>query len=215
MTTGSSRQRRARGSLSEQEILQAAEEIVIAHGLRELSMPTLAARLQAGVSSLYTHFDNKDALLQALNRRVLHDVHQQLPPTGPGVWDDELYAYFDAFYALLLQLPAYREVVAYGSSHIGASSLPHAALKRLDDGLALLARAGFSQSHAREAFSACYNWTRGMAVLRQDSDPSPREGLVSEIISLSDNHFRAGLRLLIAGIAASGGATDAHHDPID
>ena len=215
MTTGKSRQRRARGSLSEQEILQAAEEIVIAHGLRELSMPTLAARLQAGVSSLYTHFDNKDALLQALNRRVLHDVHQQLPPTGPGVWDDELYAYFDAFYALLLQLPAYREVVAYGSSHIGASSLPHAALKRLDDGLALLARAGFSQSHAREAFSACYNWTRGMAVLRQDSDPSPREGLVSEIISLSDNHFRAGLRLLIAGIAASGGATDAHHDPID
>ena len=215
MTTGKSRQRRARGSLSEQEILQAAEEIVIARGLRALSMPTLAARLDAGVSSLYTHFDNKDALLQALNRRVLHDVHQQLPPTGPGVWDDELYAYFDAFYALLLQLPAYREVVAYGSSHIGASSLPHAALKRLDDGLALLARAGFSESHAREAFSACYNWTRGMAVLRQDSDPSPREGLVSEIISLSDNHFRAGLRLLIAGIAASGGATDAHHDPID
>jgi AcrR family transcriptional regulator len=215
MTTGKSRQRRARGSLSEQEILQAAEEIVIARGLRALSMPTLAARLDAGVSSLYTHFDNKDALLQALNRRVLHDVHQQLPPTGPGVWDDELYAYFDAFYALLLQLPAYREVVAYGSSHIGASSLPHAALKRLDDGLALLARAGFSESHAREAFSACYNWTRGMAVLRQDSDPSPGKGLVAEVVSLSDNHFRAGLRLLIAGIAASGCATDAHHDPTD
>jgi AcrR family transcriptional regulator len=215
MTTGTSRRRRARGSLSEQEILQAAEEIVIAHGLRELSMPTLAARLDAGVSSLYTHFHNKDALLEALNRRVLHDVHQQLPPTGPGAWDDELYLYFDAFYALLLQLPAYREVVAYGSSHIGASSLPQAALKRLDDGLTLLTQAGFSESRAREAFSACYNWTRGMAVLRQDPHPSSEDGVVAEVISLSDDHFRAGLRLLIAGIAASTRAADAHRDPID
>src|ERR1700735_4872636 len=104
MTTGTSRRRRARGSLSEQEILQAAVEIVVAHGLRELSMPTLAARLGAGVSSIYTHFHNKDALLEALNRRVLHDVHQQLPPMGTGAWVEELYAYFDAFYGLLLQI---------------------------------------------------------------------------------------------------------------
>ncbi|MBJ7337130.1 TetR/AcrR family transcriptional regulator [Mycolicibacterium sp.] len=203
MTTGTSRRRRARGSLSEQEILQAAVEIVVAHGLRELSMPTLAARLGAGVSSIYTHFHNKDALLEALNRRVLYDVHQQLPPMGTGAWDDELYAYFDAFYVLLLQLPAYREVVAYGSSHIGAASLPHAALQRLEDGLALLARAGFSESDAREAFSACYNWTRGMAVLRQDPQPPSGASVVAQVIALSDDHFRAGLRLLIGGIAAS------------
>jgi len=213
MTTGTTRRRRARGSLSKQEILQAAEEIVVAHGLRELSMPTLAARLDAGVSSLYTHFHNKDALLEALNRRVLHDVHQKLPPTGAGAWHDELYVYFDAFYALLLQLPAYREVVAYGSPHIGAASLPQAALRRLDDGLALLTKAGFSESRAREAFSACYNWTRGMAVLRQDPRPPAEVGVVAEVISLSDDHFRAGLRLLIAGIAATTGATDTFHSP--
>jgi hypothetical protein len=134
---------------------------------------------------------------------VLHDVHQQLPPTGTGAWDKELYAYFDAFYGLLLQLPAYREVVAYGSSHIGAASLPHAALQRLDDGLALLARAGFSDSDAREAFSACYNWTRGMAVLRQDPQPPSGTSVVAEVITVSDDHFHAGLRLLIGGIAAT------------
>jgi AcrR family transcriptional regulator len=213
MTTDTSRRRRARGSLSEQEILQAAEEIVVAHGLRELSMPTLAARLRAGVSSIYTHFHNKDALLEALNRRVLHDVHQQLPPTGTGAWDKELYAYFDAFYGLLLQLPAYREVVAYGSSHIGAASLPHAALQRLEDGLALLARAGFSETRAREAFSACYNWTRGMAVLRQEPQPPSGASVVAEVIALSDDHFHAGLRLLIGGIAASTRADNA--DPAE
>jgi AcrR family transcriptional regulator len=215
MTTGASRRRRARGSLSVQEILQAAEEIVIARGLRELSMPALAASLGAGVSSLYTHFHNKDALLQALNRRVLHAVHQQLPPTGAGAWEDELYVYFDAFYALLLQLPAYREVVAYGSSHIGASSLPRAALQRLDDGLALLTQAGFSESLAREAFSACYNWTRGMAVLRHDPQQSCDDGVVAEVISISDDHFRAGLRLLIAGIAASTRVADSHRRLIE
>jgi AcrR family transcriptional regulator len=215
MVSGTPRQRRARGSLSEQEILQAAEEIVIANGLRQLSMPTLAARLGAGVSSLYTHFHNKDALLEALNRRVLHNVHRQLPPMGPGSWDDELFAYFDAFYALLLQLPAYREVVAYGSSHIGAASLPKAALQRLDDGLALLTQAGFSESRAREAFSACYNWTRGMAVLRQDPQPPSEVGVVGEVIFLSDDHFRAGLRLLIAGIAASRHANDGRRGPTD
>jgi hypothetical protein len=125
----------------------------------------------------------------------------------------ELYAYFDAFYGLLLQLPAYREVVAYGSSHIGAASLPHAALQRLEDGLALLARAGFSETRAREAFSACYNWTRGMAVLRQEPQPPSGASVVAEVIALSDDHFHAGLRLLIGGIAASTRADNA--DPAE
>jgi hypothetical protein len=54
-----------------------------------------------------------------------------------------------------------------------------------------------------------------MAVLRQDSHPSPEDGVVAEVISLSDDHFRAGLRLLIAGIAASTRATDGHRDLVD
>jgi hypothetical protein len=132
--------------------------------------------------------------------------HRNAAFTPPNLRCDRC---FVAFHTLLLQLPAYREVVAYGSSHTGAASLPKAALRRLDDGLALLTNAGFSDHSAREAFSACYNWTRGMAVLRQDRGSASEDGVVAEVIAVSDDRFRAGLRLLIAGVAATARVADA------
>jgi AcrR family transcriptional regulator len=41
----STKSRRARGSLSEEEILEGAKELVERHGLHELSMPALARTL--------------------------------------------------------------------------------------------------------------------------------------------------------------------------
>jgi AcrR family transcriptional regulator len=203
------RRRRARGSLSREEILVAARDIVERDGLRQLSMPTLATHLKSGVTSIYWYFRNKDALVDALAQQVLSDVHQQLPPIGDGPWDEELIAYFEAFHGLLQALPAYREVVAYGSGFIGQSTLTRTAQKRLEDGLELLVRAGLSRDEAVLSFGACLNYTRGFVVLQQGMHQRPPElaedepDAIAELNHVDDGRFRLGLRLMVAGIRAT------------
>lgn len=201
------RRRRARGSLSREEILEAAREIVERDGLRQLSMPTLATHLKSGVTSIYWYFRNKDALVDALAQQVLSDVHQQLPPIGDGRWDEELIAYFEAFHGLLQALPAYREVVAYGSGFIHQSALTPAAQRRLEDGLELLLRAGLSREDAIVCFGACLNYTRGFVVLQQGMHLRPpalaeEPDAIADLNLVDDDRFSVGLRLLVRGIRA-------------
>lgn len=209
-TTGlaAPRRRRPRGSLSRAEILEAAREIVERDGLRQLSMPVLATHLKSGVTSIYWYFRNKDALVDALAQQVLSDVHQQLPPIGDGAWDIELIGYFEAFHELLQALPAYREVVAYGSGFIVQSALTPAATRRLEAGLDLLVRAGFTHDEAIRYFGACLNFTRGFVVLQQGmqqrrEEPTPEEAdPIADLNHVDDERFRLGLRLLVQGIRA-------------
>jgi AcrR family transcriptional regulator len=201
------RRRRARGSLSREEILDAAREIVEREGLRQLSMPVLATHLKSGVTSIYWYFRNKDALVDALAQQVLSDVHQQLPPIGDARWDVELVSYFEAFHGLLQALPAYREVVAYGSGFIVQSALTPAAQRRLEGGLDLLVRAGFSRDDAIVYFGACLNYTRGFVVLQQGmhqrrDEPPEEHDPIADLNHVDDERFRLGLRLLVAGIRA-------------
>ncbi|HVU71376.1 MAG TPA: TetR/AcrR family transcriptional regulator [Mycobacteriales bacterium] len=209
MSTAVSRPRRARGSLSEQEILDAAIALVESDGLRQLSLPTLAKHLGCGVASIYGYFHSKDDLLDGLAQRVLSAMHTQLPPVGDGAWDDELVRYFEAFHDLLQEQPAYREVVAYGSAFIGHSLLTRGAQRRLEDGLALLRRAGLSTREARTAFGACLNYTRGFVALQQGladraagTKGRARTDDLGDFNRVDDESFRHGLRLLVAGIAS-------------
>jgi AcrR family transcriptional regulator len=202
------RRRRPRGSLSREEILDAAREIVERDGLRQLSMPTLATHLKSGVTSIYWYFRNKDALVDALAQQVLSDVHQQVPPIGDGSWYDELITYFEAFHDLLQALPAYREVVAYGSGFIVHSALTGAAQRRLEAGLDLLVRAGLTRDEAFVYFGACVNYTRGFVVLQQGvtvrptTQAAPEPDMIDELNRVDDARFRLGLRLLVGGIRA-------------
>ena len=66
---GGARPRRARGSLSREEILAAAYELVEHDGLDALSMPALGRAVGAGVTSIYWYFRNKDDLLVAWPNR--------------------------------------------------------------------------------------------------------------------------------------------------
>jgi AcrR family transcriptional regulator len=171
-------------------------------------MPVLATQLGSGVTSIYWYFRNKEDLVDALAHRVLHDVHLQLPPAGNGPWSDELVDYFVAFRELLRTLPAYREIVAYAPGSIAHSALTGAAQQRLDEGLHLLTRAGLSRRQATDAFAACLNFTRGFVALEQGvpardravADDRDRE--VAQLNELSDDQFRRGLELLVAGIRA-------------
>ena len=107
------RTRRARGSLSADVILDAAEQIVDHDGLHGLSMPILARALGSGVTSIYWYFRSKDDLVVALADRVEQRLFARLPPVGDGPWDDELVAYFSAYRELIHRTPVYRETFSF------------------------------------------------------------------------------------------------------
>jgi AcrR family transcriptional regulator len=218
----STKSRRARGSLSEEEILEGAKELVERYGLHELSMPALARQLNSGVTSIYWYFRSKDDLLQALTDQVTREMYRALPPVGDGPWDEELIEYFAVFRDLLADTPIYREVFAYRPRLLFVrAAMGRSMLRRLEAGLHLLTSAGLTPEQAADAFNACSNYTRGFGVLEhglpsEDADETETAALhrfdpeefptlsqledFEHVMWLDDEQFRVGLRLLVEGI---------------
>jgi AcrR family transcriptional regulator len=81
------RQRRPRGSLSREQVVDAALALADESGLPGLTMPTLARRLDCGVMTLYGYVESKRDLLEAIVQRGLQDLQfpQPLPLDAAGV----------------------------------------------------------------------------------------------------------------------------------
>ena len=228
----SARPRRARGSLSAEAILDAAEEIVDRDGLHALSMPTLARELRCGVTSIYWYFRSKDDLVVALADRVEQHLYARLPPIGDGPWDDEVVAYFSSYRELMHRTPVYRETFAFRiRSVFGGSVVTRSVLRRLDAGLALFVRGGLTPDQAARAHQSCSLYTNGVLAVEHGRAIEEPDGDVAATVNASiarvDSHefevlgevhdfgtgmvyddaqFERGLRLMLAGIVSA--ATD-------
>ena len=99
-----SRQRRRRGSLSRQEIVDGALALADESGLGGLTMPALARRMDCGVMTLYGYLESKNDLLEAIVQRGMQDL--QLPRPLPSDPAGVLTAWGRALRATLLQHPA-------------------------------------------------------------------------------------------------------------
>ena len=222
------RPRRARGSLSREEILDAAYQLVEHEGLRALSMPVLARHLKAGVTSIYWYFRSKDDLVMALAERVAEDLYGRLPPVGDGPWEDEVVQYFTAFRNELRRAPIYLELFASRPRFVFSRPRVSAIVsRRLEDEVAAFARAGLRAEDAARIYSVCSIFTRGCvlfehaerveeaegdgavhkdvrdALARLDPDEFPhlRQIEFDRVMSAGDDElFQLGLRLLIEGI---------------
>jgi AcrR family transcriptional regulator len=217
------RPRRARGSLSADEILDATARIVEHEGLEQLSMPHLARSMDCGVTSLYWYFRSKDELVEALVDRVSREAFTRLPPIGTGPWEDELLEYYVSFRSLMHRSPLYREVFAHNTRvTFSANRLGRQVLRRTDAGLELLTRAGFTAQQAAILHTVFSNYTMGF-ILREyaageeneDDARAIDENIdrigAAELPALSqvtdygtirafgDEQFVTGLRLLLQG----------------
>jgi AcrR family transcriptional regulator len=225
------RPRRARGSLSEAEILEGAYRLVEQGGLRALSMPALARELKAGVTSIYWYFRSKDELLLALAERVTEEMYSRLPPTGDDSWEIELERYFVTFRRELLRTPIYLELFSVRPAFLfSRPTILAMVTKRLETELTEFVRAGLSPEQAAFFYNACSIYTRGFVVFEQGVAMEAREadhsmvddvrtalvGLDPErypILSLlpdrfaagalSEEQFLFGLRLLLGGIPSA------------
>jgi AcrR family transcriptional regulator len=87
------RRRRPRGSIDADMIVRGAFEVARRDGLEALSMPTLAAHLGTGVTSIYWYFKSKDDLLQRMYSDVSAENFAQSPDPAdyrPSQWREFL-----------------------------------------------------------------------------------------------------------------------------
>jgi TetR/AcrR family transcriptional regulator, tetracycline repressor protein len=96
--------RRPRGSLTRDQIVDAALQLADEEGLDSVSMPVLAQRLACGVMTLYGYIENKEDLLDAIALRGLDDL--RLPQPLPRDPANVLIAWGRALRQTLLEHPS-------------------------------------------------------------------------------------------------------------
>jgi AcrR family transcriptional regulator len=217
--------RRTRGSLSREEILAGASALIQQQGLAELSMPRLARQLRSGVTSIYWYFRSKDELLVALAEQVSQELYARLPAVSGGPWDRELESYFVAFREQARRLPVYLELFGHhGRFLVSRQSIAEPIIRRLEDEISVLVRAGLAPEDAAHAYAVCSAFTRGFVLLESEHATELREGVDEGVdraiaaldprafptltrlpsfgraMRLRDSHFRLGLRLVIDGL---------------
>ena len=215
------RRRRPRGSLSREQVVEAALALADGDGLEALTMQTLARRLECGVMSLYGYIDRKEDLLDAIAQRGLRDLRlaRPLPPDVQGI----LGAWGRALRQTLIEHPSL-PMIFLSRAVIGPGIL-----RGLEALLGQLARAGMAPArgvHAvyavltyatgfvaweiprtRRQPQAVYaaSWRQEFAALSPADFPLVRDVLDELPRVAGEEQFELGLAALIAGLGAGSG----------
>lgn len=149
--------RRPRGSLTPDEIVTVAAELVAEEGLERFSMRRLAARLAVNPMTIYLRFDNKEQLLAAMVDRQLGPI--DFTGVRDGGWVDRVTALACAIRSHLDQarnlLPVLRD-----TDHLAVSMLRSA-----DVGLALMSEVGHDDAAAVAAYRSVFWHAVGFSMI--------------------------------------------------
>lgn len=96
--------RRPRGSLTRDQVVDAALQLADEEGLEALTMQSLAARLKCGVMTIYGYVENKEDLLDSISQRGLRDL--RLPEPVPSDVEGILVHWGRALRLLLIEHPS-------------------------------------------------------------------------------------------------------------
>jgi TetR/AcrR family transcriptional regulator, tetracycline repressor protein len=187
------------GSLSREDIIDAAVTIVEAGGYEELSIRSLAADLGVAPMSLYRHIRDKDDLLEEVVSRLLTPVWR--PAADEDDWQEWIVEAAASLRKFLVSQPAALHV------YLRHPVVSPAAVERMDAMMSVLRRAGLDEQTARSAYGALHTHTIGFAALE-----ASRAGWVAgtgDITSLAQQlaayttagQFIEGLRYLLEGIS--------------
>ena len=77
------RPKQARSLETQERLLVAAEQLIEAKGLSDVSVPEIVAQAGSSVGGFYARFRDKDALLRALEERFFQDVQGRLDLLAP------------------------------------------------------------------------------------------------------------------------------------
>jgi TetR/AcrR family transcriptional regulator, tetracycline repressor protein len=186
------------GSISRDEIVRAAVEIVAAGGYEEMSIRSLAADLGVSPMSLYRHIRDKDDLLEEVVDILLAEVWQ--PASAKDDWQAWIVAAAATLRQFLVTQPAALHV------YLRHPVVSPTAIERMAAMMAVLRRAGLDEAAARSAYGALHTYTIGFAALEASRAAARPNGgnagsLADQLAAYTTaGQFIAGLRYLLEGI---------------
>jgi len=169
-------------TLTPDEIVRVALELLDEVGLDAFTMRALAQRLGTYPATIYWHVGSRSEVLSAASGASLTEMCRELPDPGDTPWDDWLTETARAYRRQMLAHPA---LATWAVTHLeGQVPLP----SFLEDILGVLQRAGFRD----EALAAAYNaylgsllgWV-GLEMIRADAehgaDPDALQASIGEL----------------------------------
>ncbi|HEU4360510.1 MAG TPA: TetR family transcriptional regulator [Mycobacterium sp.] len=163
--TAEKRQRRERGSINPDDIIDGALELAEQIGVDNLSMPLLGKRLGVGVTSIYWYFRKKDDLLNEMTNRALRHYQFVTPYVEAKDWRETLRNHARSMRKAFLGNPILCDLIL-----IRAALSPRVAqlgVQEVERAIASLVEAGLSPEDAFDTYSAMSVHVRGSVVLRR------------------------------------------------
>lgn len=162
-------QRRARGSLTADKIVDTAFAIAAESSVDELSIPLVAKSLGVGVTSIYWHVRNKSELLDAMTDRALR--RSGFPPFAESDdWRESLMAHARGVRKTFLGDPVLTDLILIRGAlsplarRLGAQETEKA--------IASMIGAGLDEQTAQETYAAVSELVQGSALLARLAPPS-------------------------------------------
>jgi AcrR family transcriptional regulator len=159
------RQRRERGSISVDEILNGAFEVAEQVSIDNLSMPLLAKHLDVGVTSIYWYFRKKDDLLNAMTDRALGQYDFATPFVEGRDWRESLHDHAHKMRQTFRDNPILCDLILIRGTF--GKEATQAAFQKLEKAVATLVEAGLSPEDAFDTYASISVHTRGSVVLER------------------------------------------------
>lgn len=139
----SMRKQRPRGSITRQTVVEAALAVVDEHGLEGMTIRRVAERAGAPPMSLYSHFANKDGLLDLMYMEVSRRMYRD---QGYDAWQTEMLALFQRIHGILLSHPNWAPLLSRPA--------PPIAVPLRERLLQMMTAEGATSEHAFQALSS-------------------------------------------------------------
>jgi AcrR family transcriptional regulator len=163
--TTDKRQRRERGSINPDDIINGAFELAEEVGIDNLSMPLLGKHLGVGVTSIYWYFRKKDDLLNSMTDRALKQYVFATPYVEAKDWRETLRNHASTMRKTFLGNPILCDLIL-----IRSALSPRAAklgVVAVEKAIESLVEAGLSPEDAFDTYSAVSVHVRGSVVLQR------------------------------------------------
>jgi AcrR family transcriptional regulator len=163
--TADKRQRRERGSINPEDIIDGAFELADEVSIDNLSMPLLGKHLGVGVTSIYWYFRKKDDLLNAMTDRALRKFTFATPYVEAGNWRESLRNHSRAMRKTFLSSPILTDLILIRGAL--SAKVRRLGVEQMEKAIQSLVEAGLSPEDAFDTYSAVSLHVRGTVVLER------------------------------------------------